>query len=32
LEDPKEFAGTVDALLATQKQAIEAGRENRFQE
>ncbi|CAF4926554.1 unnamed protein product [Rotaria sp. Silwood1] len=25
LEDPKEFGGAVDALLATQKQAIEAG-------
>ena len=25
LEDPKEFAGTVDALLAAQKHAIEAG-------
>ncbi|CAF4002774.1 unnamed protein product, partial [Rotaria sp. Silwood2] len=25
LEDPKEFGGTVDALLATQKHSIEAG-------
>ncbi|CAF1159072.1 unnamed protein product [Adineta steineri] len=25
LEDPKEFAGTVDALIATQKQSIETG-------
>ncbi|CAF1642591.1 unnamed protein product [Adineta ricciae] len=25
LEDPKEFAGTVDALLAAQKQSIESG-------
>ena len=28
MEDPKEFAGTVDALLATQKQSIEAGKVN----
>ena len=27
LEDPEEFAGTVDALFATQKNAIEAGNE-----
>ena len=26
LEDPKEFAGTVDALLAAQKRAIDAGK------
>lgn len=25
LQDPKEFAGTADGLLTTQKQAIEAG-------
>ena len=26
LEDPKEFAGTVDALFATQKHSIDAGK------
>lgn len=30
LEDPKEFSGTVDALFATQKHAIEAGKEGIF--
>jgi len=27
LEDPKEFAGTVDALFAAQKHAIDVGKD-----